>query len=201
MSVRSAKNTAGYVALAAMLSAVIVGGKMALAAIPNVEVVTVLTAVIAYTWGLGMALPVTIVTILVQIPILGFNTWVIEYFIHFPLIAVAYSLLGKIRFSRVRVEVFVATLTAVVFTALFGVMTSIVDTVLAFSSTQGFKWVITDFWYRFAVLYARGIVFYVVHVACNLVMFSVAFVPLCRVNRSARARFEETYLSKAEVAE
>lgn len=189
MNKQSAKYTAKYVALVAMFSAVIIGGKMALVTIPNVEVVTIFTAVCAYVWGLGVAMPVTVVTILVQIPIFGFNTWVLEYFIHFPLIAVLYALLGKIRFANAKSEVFFATLTAVVITALFGVMTSIVDTCLAFSQAQGFKFVVDDFRYRFAVLYARGIVFFVVHVVCNLVLFATAFLPVCKINRKAKTRF------------
>ena len=184
-----AKNTAIYVALIAMFSAILVGGKMALVSIPNVEVVTIITAVCAYVWGLWIAMPVTVVGILVQIPIFGFNTWVLEYFIHWPIVAILFAVLGKVKFKNRAIEVVAATSVAVVMTTLFGVMTSIVDTFLAFSSTAGFKIVIDDFWQRFAVLYVRGIVFFIVHIVCNLVLFSVAFVPLCNINIRAKRKF------------
>ncbi len=189
MSKRFAKNTAIYIALVAMFSAMLLGGKMALVSIPNVEVVTIITAVCAYVWGLWIAMPMTIVGILVQIAIFGFNTWVLEYFIHWPIVSVLFAFLGKIKFKNRVTEVVAATSVAVVITALFGVMTSIVDTLLAFSSTVGFKIVVDDFWQRFAILYARGIVFFVIHVCCNLVLFSTAFVPLCNINRKAKVKF------------
>ena len=56
-------NPALYIAITAMFSALLVGGKQALVAIPNVEVVTIIIALCSYVWGLGVALPAVFVFI------------------------------------------------------------------------------------------------------------------------------------------
>ena len=56
-------NPALYIAITAMFSALLVGGKQALSAIPNVEVVTIVVALCSYVWGLGVALPAVFVFI------------------------------------------------------------------------------------------------------------------------------------------
>ncbi len=170
-----------------MFVAMITGGKMALAVIPNVEVVSVLLAVCAYVWGLGMALPVAVVFTLIQMAIYSFNIWVFEYLIYWPLLAICFWALGKVRFQKTVFEVVFATLSVVVCTLFFGVFTSVVDTLVGYGS-GGFKVVLDNFWQRFCVMYVRGIAFFAIHVCSNAVLFAVAFHPLVVLNKKAKLK-------------
>jgi len=173
------KNVALYVAITALFAALLTGGKMALAVIPNVEVVTILVAVFAYVWGLGYALPSIVAFIVVQMLFYGFNIWVLQYFIHWPLVAVVFALLGKANIKRVWVKIVLPTAIAVALTFTFGVMTSATDTFVSYMGGS-FNFNFDDYWYRFGVVYVRGISFYVTHLICNAVLFPVTFVPLTR---------------------
>lgn len=181
------KNSALYLAVAAMFVAVITGGKMALAVIPNVEVVSILLATCAYVWGLGMALPVAVVFTLIQMAIYSFNVWVFEYLVYWPLLAICFWALGKVHFPKPVFEVVFATLLVVVCTLFFGVFTSVADTLIGYGS--GGFWVVTqNFWQRFCVMYVRGIPFFVIHVCSNAVLFAAAFHPLVILNKKAKLR-------------
>lgn len=182
------KNTALYIAVVAVFTAMLYGGKFALMSIPNVEVVTILIALFSAVWGLKYSLPATVIFVVLETFIWGFNTWVIEYLIHWPCVALVFGLLGKVHFKSNATKVFCFTLCAVVMTVLFGVQTSVVDTFLAYSSGKGF-WIVTkDFWYRFSVLYVRGLVFYTVHTISNSILFTCAYLPLEKVLRSIRLK-------------
>ena len=188
---RKTKYTAALIAVSAMFAALIVGGKQALAVVPNVEVVTLLIALCAYVWGVGVALPAVNVFIAVEMAIWGVNTWVFTYLIHFNTVAICYCALGKLSFKRRGTEVLVATFAATLLTTLFGVLSSVVDTLIGYTG-KGFFVDGHDFFTRFAVMYAAGwlppYVFNGVHVLCNLLLFSVAFVPLAALNRKAKLR-------------
>lgn len=181
------KNSTLYLAVAAMFVAVITGGKMALAVLPNVEVVSVLFAVCAYVWGLGMALPVAAVFVLIQTAYYSFNVWVIEYIIYWPLLCLCFWALSKVRFKKRLSEAAAATALAVLLTLFFGVFTSVCDTLIGYGS-NGFNVVSDNFWQRFCVMYARGTVFFAIHVGSNAAMFSVAFYPLVVLNKKAKLR-------------
>ena len=179
------KNVALYVAITALFSALLTGGKMALAAIPNVEVVTILIAVFAYVWGLAYALPSVAVFIVVQIFIYGFNIWVLQYFVHWPAVAVVFALLGKLRWRRTWVKIVVPTAVAVVVTVLFGVMTSATDTFVSYMGGS-FSFNFDDYWYRFGIVYVRGASFYVTQIICNAVLFASTFLPLVKALKRAK---------------
>ena len=180
------KNVALYVAITALFAALLTGGKMALAAFPNVEVVTILIAVFAYVWGAKYSLPAVVAFIVLQILFYGFNIWVIQYFLHWPAVALVYCLMGKVNWKRKWVVVALSTTIAVVITVLFGVMTSATDTFVSYTSQAGFKFVLDDYWARFGLTYIRGISFYVTQVICNAVLFVSTFLPL--VNALKRAK-------------
>ena len=180
------KNVALYVAITALFAALLTGGKMALAAFPNVEVVTILIAVFAYVWGIKYALPSTIAFVVVQVLIYGFNVWVVQYLIHWPCVAIAFCLLGKVQWKRKWVIVALSTAFAIVLTFLFGVMTSATDTLVSYTSQAGFKFVLDDFWARFSLMYVRGVSFYVTQLVCNAVLFVSTFLPLVKALRRAK---------------
>ena len=160
--------TSKKIAVIALMSATMTGGKMAMAFLPNVEPVSILLAVYAFVFGFTFALPAAFVFALTETLIWGVNTWVISYFIYWPLLAVVFSLL-----SAKKAPARLAVASAVALTAFFGVLTSLVDVGL-------FMGRFDNFWARFGVMYARGVVFYAVHIVSNLAIFCACFRPLCR---------------------
>ena len=170
-----------------MYAALLVGGKEALAALPNIEVVTVFTAICAFSWGLAVVLPAVNVFIAVDMAIWGVNTWLISYFIYWNLVAICFWALSKANLRKKWLELALATLLATLLTAFFGVLTTAVDTVVGFTG-RGFFIDFDDLFKRFAALYATGVPFFVTHVVCNFVLFAVAFLPLERLNYKAKLR-------------
>ena len=171
------------VALIAVMAATVEAGKWALAAIPNVEIVTLFTALYGYVFGwMGMA--ATLVFVWLESMIWGFNTWVLEYIVHWSAVCGAFWLLGRLRVKN-RV---VLTAVAVILTIAFGVQSSLVD-VLLYMRDGTFIVKTTNYWRRFAVYYMNGIWFYVAQVVTNLVVFPLLFIPLQRVLHKLGDRF------------
>ena len=170
-----------------MFAAILVGGKEALAAIPNVEVVTLFVALAANVWGLTVAMPAVFVFVAVDIAIWGFNTWVISYCIHWNVVALVFWALSLWRLPNRRLQAGIATVCACVLTVCFGVLTTAVDTVIGFTG-GGFFANFSDFARRFSALYLAGVYFFGMHIVSNTVIFAVAFVPLAYVNRKAKLR-------------
>ncbi len=145
------------------MAATVECGKLALAAIPNVEVVTLLLALYGYVFG-WLGVLAALVFVWIEPLIYGFGTWVVSYFLYWPLVAFVFMLLGK---ARVKNRVLLSA-AAVLLTVFFGVFTSLVDVGLLSGSFDNFL-------YRFGIYYLRGIVFYAVQIACNLVLFLLVF--------------------------
>lgn len=181
------RNHALHLAITAMFAALLFGGKQALAVLPNIEIVTIVTALCAYVWGLGVCLPAVLVFVMCQVAYYGINTWVISYIVHWNLVAVAFWLLGKLKLNKV-LTVVVATAMAVVFTAFFGMLTSAVDTCIGYIQGQGFYFDFDNFVQRFVAMYLAGVSFYVTHILCNLALFATAFLPLVKLNQKAKLR-------------
>lgn len=159
-------STASYIALVGIMAATVECAKLALSFLPNIEAVTLLLALYSYVFG-SAGVMAALVFVCIEPLIYGINTWVITYFIYWPLVALVFMLLGragvKNRFSLASV--------AVALTVFFGVLSSFVDlTVLAGSFDNLFQ--------RFAVYYTRGAVFYVVQTVCNAVLFIFLFPSL-----------------------
>ena len=81
-----------YIALAGVYAALLTGGKEALAAIPNVEVVTLLCALGGYALG-AVALASIAAFVTVEGAIYGFGSWIISYYVHWPLVCAAFMLI------------------------------------------------------------------------------------------------------------
>jgi len=182
-----AKNLTLKLCVTAMFAALLVGGKEALAALPNVEVVTLFTAVCAYVWGLAVAVPAVFVFIAVDVAIWGFNTWVISYAVHWNVVAVVFWAFSLWRLQNPRLKAALATVFATVLTVCFGVLTTAVDTTVGFTG-GGFFTDFSDFGRRFAALYLAGVSFFVTHIVCNTFVFAVAFVPLAALNAKVKLR-------------
>ncbi len=75
--------------MGAMLSAL----KFALSFVPNVEVVTLLIIVYGAVLGIPCALGATLVFCAIEVAIYGVQSWVLLYFVYWPLLAIVASLL------------------------------------------------------------------------------------------------------------
>lgn len=164
--------------MTALAAATIEAVKFALAAIPNVEGVTLLCAVYGYCLGVG-GVVAAVVFCAIETAIYGVSTWVISYFIHWPFIALVFALLSRLKVKNI----LIITLTAAVLTTLFGVQTSLVDTGL-------FSGFFDRFWERFAIIYVRGGIFYVTQIVCNIIVFPILFRPLVKIVKPVGERIK-----------
>ena len=151
------------------MSATLEVGKLALSFIPNVEIVTLLCAVYGYVFGF-YGIIATYIFVGLETLIWGVNTWIVTYLIHWGCVTFVFMLYGRFKIKNR----FLITATAILLTAAFGVLSSLVDTGLL----TGF-W--NNFWKRFAIIYTRGFAFYITQIVCNLLLFLLVFNPL--VNR------------------
>lgn len=160
---RSSYSPARAVAVVGISAAAIECGKLALAALPNIEVVSILVAVFSYSFGY-LGLLATVVFVAIEPMLYGFGSWVVSYIVYWPLLSLVFLLLGRMRIkSR-----WLITGIAVLMTFFFGVLSSLVDVGL-------FSGFFESFWARFSVYYVRGIVFYALQIATNAVIFPLLF--------------------------
>ena len=156
-------STAKVVAFVGIAAATVECGKLALSFLPNVEVVTFLTALYGYVFGwLGVCAAAVFVCI--EPLIYGINTWVITYFIYWPLVATVFMLLRR---ARVKNR-WLLSISAVGLTVFFGILSSVIDTAIMLGVNE-------HYFTNLLIYYARGIVFYIVQIACNAVLFPLLF--------------------------
>jgi len=163
MSKEKRKSIAQKIALVGIMAATVECGKLALSFIPNVEVVTLLLSLFSYVFGFS-GVVAALIFISVEPLIWGFGTWFVSYLIYWPAISLIFFFLGKVRLKNR----FIITLIAALLTFVFGILTSLIDIGLL----SGF---FDNFWKRFAIYYARGAVFYIVHVVSNTLIFLFLF--------------------------
>ncbi len=166
------------VALTGVMAATLEAVKLALSALPNIELVSLLLALYGYVFGLSGVLA-AVVFVAAEVLIWGLNTWVISYIIYWPLLALLFRLIGKKISNR-----FVITGIAVMMTFFFGILTSLVDIGL-------FSGYWDSFFDRFAIYYLRGIWFCVVHIVCNAVVFLTLFKPLETLFKKLKDQFDK----------
>jgi energy-coupling factor transport system substrate-specific component len=162
------KNPARTVALVGICAASIECGKLALMALPNIEVVSILIALFSYSFGFS-GLLATFIFVLIEPLLFGFGSWFISYLIYWPLLSLVFLFLGKIKMQNR----WLITVIAVTMTFLFGVISSLVDIGL-------FSGLYEDFFTRFFIYYVRGIPFYVLQIATNAVIFPMLFTFLAK---------------------
>ncbi len=156
-------SAAQKVALVGIMAATVECGKLVLVAVPNVEVVTLLLAIYGYAFGwLGMLAAAVFVCI--EPVIWGFGSWMVSYFIYWPLVAFVFLMLGRARVKNRFILAFIA----VGMTAFFGVLTSLIDVGLFMGRFDNFV-------YRFSIMYMRGVTFYLTQMICNAILFLTVF--------------------------
>lgn len=159
----SKRTAAKNVALVGIMAAAIECGKLALMALPNIEVVTVLIALFSYVFGWTGVLA-AVVFVCIEPLIWGFGSWVISYFIYWPLVAFVFILLKRAGIKNR----YILTGTAIILTLFFGVLTSFVDVGL-------FTGYHDNLLYRFGIYYMRGVPFYALQLGCNAALFLLVF--------------------------
>jgi energy-coupling factor transport system substrate-specific component/cob(I)alamin adenosyltransferase len=157
------KLSAKDIVLIGILSASITGGKMVLSAIPNVEIVTLLFMVYTVVFGIRRTLFVSIIFTTTEILLWGVHTWLLTYYIIWPLLILLTGLL-----SRFLTGDFTRAFLAGAFGLTFGMYFAIVEAML-YGLNYGF------------VYYIRGIPFDIIHGASNFIVVLMLFKPLERM--------------------
>ncbi len=151
------------IVLVGLMAATLEVGKFTLSFLPNIEVVTLFCALFGYVFG-GAGVIATLVFIAIEPLIYGFGTWIISYCLYWPFVAIIFMLLGRLKVKN-RV---ILTAIAVILSAWFGVLSSLVDVGL-------FSGYFDNFLYRFGIYYLRGITFYATQIICNAILFPLLF--------------------------
>ncbi|MGI6538968.1 MAG: hypothetical protein ACOX22_11860 [Caldicoprobacterales bacterium] len=159
------------IVLIGLLSALTTAGKLALSFIPNVEIVTLFFILFAVTLGLKRSLLISLVFSIVEILLYGFSTWVLGYFIIWPLLVIVASFLSK----RIKTEYGYAVLGG-----LFGLFFGMV-----FALTESFFYGPA---YGFAY-WVNGLVFDLIHGVSNFILILLLFKPLKKILDSQLMRF------------
>jgi hypothetical protein len=95
------------------------GGKLALSAIPNVEIVTLIILLTASVLGLTVALSVTLIFCTVEILLWGFGYWVFAYYVYWPLLAFICFFFTRKERQQVHVAIIIGFMSFI-----FGVITT-----------------------------------------------------------------------------
>ena len=173
---RKGTDAVKYTALVGVMAATIECAKLALSALPNIELVSILIALFSYIFGFVGFLS-SVIFVCIEPLIWGVGTWIISYFIYWPILSITFVFLGRRRIENR----FLIALSAVLLTLFFGVLTSLVDIGLFSGSFD-------NFFYRFSVYYLRGVWFYILHVSSNAVLFFFLFFPLKTAMAAAKSR-------------
>ena len=152
------------IALVGIMAATLECGKLVLSFLPNIEVVTILCALYGYVFGV-LGVVAAAVFVCIEPLIYGFGSWIITYFIYWPLVAFVFMRLRK-RGAKSR---FLLTLVAVGMTVGFGVLSSIIDTAFFLGINENYL-------SNLLLYYVRGIVFYLIQLATNAVLFPTLFL-------------------------
>ena len=151
------------IATVGVMAATLECGKLVLSFLPNIEVVSILTALYGYVFGIPGVIA-SVIFVLIEPLIWGFGPWFITYLIYWPSLALVFMLLGRKRVTSRLVIVAVA----LGMTVLFGVLSATIDCALYIG--------INEFYFKNLLLYyVRGMSFYVTQIICNAVLFATLF--------------------------
>lgn len=157
------KSRALSVARVAIMAALLIVGKFALQFVPNIEVVTTLVVVFAYTFGFK-AVFATLIFCTLDMVLYPFSLDVaIANFIHWDVLALVVAIVRRTGAESLATYLLIA----LVMTLLFGVLTSAL-----FSLVFGTP---------FVAVYLAGLLFYGLHLFSTLAFMTVGFKPLTRV--------------------
>ncbi|NLW22986.1 MAG: hypothetical protein GXY88_07020 [Tissierellia bacterium] len=159
------------IALIGILSAIMTAGKLVLSFIPNIEIVTLLFIVYTVTFGVKKGLLISLIFSTTEIFLYGFSTWLLGYYIVWPLLVIFTGLMNK----RIKSEYGYATLGAI-FGYTFGALFAVVE---SFFYGPAYGWA---YW-------IRGIGFDLVHGTSNFIIILILYKPMIHMLN----RLKKTY--------
>ena len=140
-----------------VLSAIVTAGKLALSFVPNIEIVTLLFMVYTVVFGYRKTILVSIVFTTMEIFIYGFSTWLLGYYIIWPILITVTALMKK----RIKSEYGYAAIGAI-FGYTFGLFFAVVE---SFFYGRAYGWL---YW-------IKGIPFDLVHGTANFIIALVLY--------------------------
>ncbi len=170
-SLKNSKNLPSKIATTALMSALLVCAKLVLSFIPNIELVTLLTIVFAYSFGYRTAVATFAFCTLDIVLYPTSPDVIVAYYIYWNMLSIT---VATIR-TKVTSPAFYIAL-AVLFTFVFGIIST--ATYSLFYGVSFFTW------------YAAGLVYFAIHIASSLVTVAVGFIPLTRVLTNIKKRLE-----------
>lgn len=148
------------IALIGILSATITAAKLILSFIPNVEIVTLLFIVYTVVFGVRRSLLISIIFSTTEILIYGFSTWLLGYYLVWPLLILLTGLISK----RLESE-YAYAIVAAIFGYTFGLLFTIVES-LFYGIAYG------------CVYWLRGIPFDLIHGTSNFIIILILYKPI-----------------------
>ena len=141
-------------------------GKLVLSFLPNIEVVSILTALYGFVFGWSGVLA-SFIFVMIEPLIWGFGPWFITYLIYWPTLAFLFMYLGRRKIeNRWVILAIILGLTVG-----FGILSSIIDVALYIGINK-------HYFSNLILYYIRGIGFYLTQICCNAVLFLLVFKPL-----------------------
>lgn len=148
------------IVLIAILSATLTASKMALSFVPNVEIVTLLFIIYTIVFGFKRTILVSIIFSTTEIFLWGFNTWLLGYYLIWPLLVIATGLISKTTKSE-----YIFAILAGIFGLSFGLFFSVTESIF-----YGIGYGIT-YW-------IRGLLFDIIHGFSNFILVLILFKPI-----------------------
>lgn len=164
--------TTRNVVLIAMLSVVLTVGKMMLASIPNVEVVTLFFILFTLVFGWKRAILISVVFSTVEILIWGFGLWTFGYYLFWPVYVIITALLKE------RIN---SNLGWAIVSGLFGLFFGLL---FALYSAPIMHLNIFMYW-------MSGLTFDLVHMIGNFVIMLALYNPLRRVLEEIKVKVDQ----------
>ena len=143
-----------------LLSAATTAGKLALSFIPNVEIVSLFFILFAATLGLKRSLLIAAVFVTTEILLYGFSTWVLGYYVAWPLLVFITSMIRR----RIQSEYGYAILGGL-FGLSFGLLFAITESFF-YGPAYG-----VSYW-------INGLTFDLIHGVSNFIIVLLLFKPL-----------------------
>ncbi len=157
------------IVLVGILSATLTAGKMALAFVPNVEIVTLLFILYTVTLGLKKALLTAIIFSTIEIFIYGFSTWVLGYYFIWPALILITWVLRKTVNSEYGYAI-IGGLFGLCFGMFFAVFESIF-----YGWAYGFSY------------WVRGIPMDILHGVSNFIIILLLYKPLSKILKKCKS--------------
>lgn len=171
LKLRDSKFTVWDIVLIPMLSATLTSGKMALSFLPNIEIVTLLFMLYTCVFGARKTLIISIIFSTTEIFFYGVQTWLLVYYVIWPLLIFLTSLLFKTTDSEWAFSVF-----GLIFGLSFGFIFAVFE-----SFFYGLSYGI--------VYWTRGIPFDLIHGASNFIVILLLYKPLLKLLMQLRNKY------------